>query len=114
MKSPCPSLVTVRVKPVSACVALTAAEETTAPLASTTVPRILAVICCELPEVAIHPASTHTTNVLNANLIEITLPLSVPTDRDPPASRHNRAESFAMPRREFKWHDYREVSEITQ
>jgi len=74
MKSPCPSLVTVRVKPVSACVAVTLRKK---PPRRLRLPQFLeysAVICCELPEVAINPPAHTQTNALNANLIEITLP----------------------------------------
>src|SRR6266478_9801176 len=115
VKSPCVPEVAVRLNPVSSCVTVTAAAETVAPLGSQTVPRITPVTCCELPEPAINPASRHANSVLNANLIEITLPLSAAVDRSPPASRHECAESFALPRRKLlELRDYPQAIQIAQ
>src|SRR5208282_2806737 len=65
MNLPCASLVVLRVKPVSNCLAVIAAAETMPPLASATAPRMLPATCCA-PKLGPKPhANTRTQNNLD-------------------------------------------------
>src|SRR5450755_1389104 len=68
------SVVAVRVRPVSVCWALTRADCTTAPLGSTTVPRILPVICCA--EICKQPSVVSSTQTVLLRPIMLSLTFS--------------------------------------